>query len=253
MGIKLLIADDEDVVRNGITKYIQLHTDRYEKIYGAKNGQEALEFIYRYRPDIMLLDVQMPMLNGIEVMQAAHRAGVLPSTIILSGYDEFRYAQQAVRFGAREYMLKPSRSSDILKKINELADDMFGPENEEPPVIIQKNQLVELAKEYMDEHYFENLSLNDIAGKIGISPAYLSSLFSQQVGITLIDYLNEVRIDHACVYLEQNFFKTYEIAYKVGFRDEKYFSKVFRKVMGMSPSEYKKQSKFGLQKALMKA
>ena len=178
-------------MRNGITKYIQLHTDRYEKIYGAKNGQEALDFIFRYRPDIMLLDVQMPVMNGIEVMQAAHRGGILPNTIILSGYDEFRYAQQAVRFGAREYMLKPSRSSDILKKINELADDVFGPENEEPPVIIQKNQLVELAKEYMDEHYFENLSLNDIAGKIGISPAYLSSLFSQQAGITLIDYLNE--------------------------------------------------------------
>ena len=113
--------------------------------------------------------------------------------------------------------------------------------------------LVELAKEYMDEHYFENLSLNDIAGKIGISPAYLSSLFSQQAGITLIDYLNEVRIDHACVYLEQNFFKTYEIAYKVGFRDEKYFSKVFRKVMEMSPSEYKKRSKYGYKKPLMKA
>ena len=253
MGIKLLIADDEDVVRNGITKYIQLHTDRYEKIYGAKNGQEALDFIFRYRPDIMLLDVQMPVMNGIEVMQAAHRGGILPNTIILSGYDEFRYAQQAVRFGAREYMLKPSRSSDILKKINELADDVFGPENEEPPVIIQKNQLVELAKEYMDEHYFENLSLNDIAGKIGISPAYLSSLFSQQAGITLIDYLNEVRIDHACVYLEPNFFKTYEIAYKVGFRDEKYFSKVFRKVMEMSPSEYKKRSKYGYKKPLMKA
>lgn len=116
--------------------------NRTEKIYGAKNGQEALEFIFRYRPDIMLLDVQMPMLNGIEAMQA---------------------------------------------------------------------------------------------------------------GITLIDYLNEVRIDHACVYLEQNFFKTYEIAYKVGFRDEKYFSKVFRKVMEMSPSEYKKRSKYGYKKPLMKA
>ncbi len=71
--------------------------------------------------------------------------------------------------------------------------------------------------------------------------------------LTLIDYLNEVRIDHACVYLEQNFFKTYEIAYKVGFRDEKYFSKVFRKVMEMSPSEYKKRSKYGYKKPLMKA
>ncbi len=252
MGIKLLVADDEDVIRNGITKYIKLHTDRYEMIYTAKNGQEALEYIYRYRPDIMLLDVQMPVVDGVEVMREAHRAGVLPATIILSGYDEFRYAQQAMRFGAREYLLKPSRSSDILKKINALADEMFGPENPEPPVIVQKNQIVELAKEYMEEHYFENISLNGIAEKVRISPAYLSSLFSQQLGITFIDYLNEVRIDHACVYLKQNMFKTYEIAYKVGFRDEKYFSKVFRKVKGMSPSEYKKIDSSILKQSVLK-
>ena len=116
MCVKLLIADDEDMIRNGIAKYIKLHTDRYETIYLAKNGQEALDIIYRHKPDIMLLDVQMPHKDGIEVMQEAYRAGVLPCTIILSGYDEFRYAQQAIRLGARDYLLKPSRSSDILKK-----------------------------------------------------------------------------------------------------------------------------------------
>ena len=95
MCVKLLIADDEDMIRNGIAKYIKLHTDRYETIYLAKNGQEALDIIYRHKPDIMLLDVQMPHKDGIEVMQEAYRAGVLPCTIILSGYDEFRYAHPA--------------------------------------------------------------------------------------------------------------------------------------------------------------
>ena len=240
MGLKLLIADDEDMIRNGIAKYIQLHTDRYEVIYTARNGQEALELILRHKPDLMLLDVQMPLKDGIEVMQDARRAEALPVTIILSGYDEFRYAQQAVRYGARDYLLKPTRSSDILKKINDIADEEFGAEQTEPEVREGKNYSIELAKDYIEDHYFEPLTLNMVADKVGITPAYLSSLFSQHMGVTLIDYLNEVRIDHACVYLKQNYFKTYEIAYKVGYRDEKYFSKVFRKVKGMTPSEYKR-------------
>ena len=229
MCVKLLIADDEDVIRNGIAKYIALHTDRYENIYLARNGEEALELIHRYKPDIMLLDVQMPVMDGIEVMRQAKRAGILPCTIILSGYDEFAYAQQAVRYGARDYMLKPSRSSDILCKINEIADELFG-----------TTKPGGLAKEYIEEHYFENIALSDAAENVGITASYLSSLFSQQMGVTFVDYLNEIRIDHACTYLRQNYLKTYEIAYKVGFRDEKYFSKVFRKVKGMSPSEFKK-------------
>ena len=224
MCVKLLIADDEDMIRNGIAKYIKLHTDRYETIYLAKNGQEALDIIYRHKPDIMLLDVQMPHKDGIEVMQEAHRAGVLPCTIILSGYDEFRYAQQAVRLGARDYLLKPSRSSDILKKLNAIADEKFK-EPEEPVLLPEgRNRIVERAKDYLEEHYYEDLSLTEVAEYVGITASYLSNLFSKQV---------------ACPYLRQNYLKNYEIAYKVGFRDEKYFSKVFRKVMSMTPSEYK--------------
>ena len=145
-----------------------------------------------------------------------------------------------MRYGARDYLLKPTRSSDILKKINDIADEEFGAEQTEPEVREGKNYSIELAKDYIEDHYFEPLTLNMVADKVGITPAYLSSLFSQHMGVTLIDYLNEVRIDHACVYLKQNYFKTYEIAYKVGYRDEKYFSKVFRKVKGMTPSEYKR-------------
>lgn len=244
MSIKLLIADDEDVIRNGIAKYVQLHTDRFDKIYLASNGQEAIEMIFRDKPDIMLLDVQMPLKDGIEVMQEAKRAGILPCTLILSGYDEFRYCQQAIRFGAKDYLLKPVRSSDILQKLHEAADELFGVEK---PVIEEatgeKNRLVEMAKEYMVEHYFENLTLVEVAKKVGITAGYLSTLFSQKMDKGFVDYLNELRIDHACTYLQQNYLKTYEIAYKVGFNDEKYFSKVFKKITGQSPSEYRKANR----------
>ena len=226
MSIKLLIADDEDTIRNGIAKYIQLHTDRFDKIYLAANGQEA---------------VQMPLLDGIEVMQEAKRADILPYTMILSAYDEFKYCQQALRLGAKEYLLKPVRSSDILQMVNQAADELFGTQEAvrtEPTE--EKNRLVELAREYIEEHYYENLMQVDVAQRVGISAGYLSTLFQKQLSVGFVDYLNEIRIEHACTYLRQSYLKTYEIAYKVGFKDEKYFSKVFKKIKGQSPSEYRK-------------
>lgn len=243
MSIKLLIADDEDTIRKGIAKYIQLHTDRFDKIYLAANGQEAVDIIFRDKPDIMFLDVQMPLKDGIEVMQEAKRADILPYTMILSGYDEFKYCQQALRLGAKEYLLKPVRSSDILQMVNQAADELFGvQEAAEAQQAGEKNRLVELAREYVEEHYYENLMLADVAQKAGISAGYLSTLFQKELAKGFVDYLNEVRIEHACTYLQQNFLKTYEVAYRVGFKDEKYFSKVFKKIKGQSPSEYRKQN-----------
>lgn len=241
MSVKLLIADDEDVIRKGTAKYIQLHTDRFARIYEAENGQQAIDCILRYQPDILLLDVQMPLKNGIDVMRETAKAGLQPVTVILSGYDEFEYAQQALKYGAKEYLLKPARAADILECLCRLADQYFGKEDPEieEDTKRQGSQLVRMALEYIAEHYTENLTLTEVAEGIGISGGYLSTLFHQDLKCGFVDYLNRVRIDRACCYLEQNYLKTYEIAYKVGFRDEKYFSKVFKKMKGMTPKEYR--------------
>lgn len=245
MPLKLLIADDEDTIRRGVAKYIQLHTDRFSKVYEAENGQEAIDLILKYRPDILLLDVQMPLKNGIDVMQEAEKAGLKPLTIILSGYDEFKYAQQAIRYGAKEYLLKPTRAADILSCLNRMADEYFGPEEavEIPGEKEQTNRFVKEAQEYIAEHYAENISLADVAEKVGISSGYLSTMFTQNLNTGFVDYLNQIRIERSCSYLEQGYLKTYEIVYKVGFRDEKYFSKVFKKIKGMSPKAYKSTQK----------
>lgn len=122
--VTLLIADDEDHIRNGIKTYIELHSKVIDKIYTASDGAEALEKIFKYKPDIMLIDVQMPYKNGLTVMKEANEAGICPKTIILSGYDEFAYAQQAIRYGALDYLLKPCRSTDILMKVEGLVTVM---------------------------------------------------------------------------------------------------------------------------------
>lgn len=239
--MKLLVADDEDSIRNGIIKYIQLHTDRFDQILGARNGAEAVEIIYRDHPDIMCLDVQMPVMTGIEVMEEAARTGVLPYTIVLSGYGEFEYCQKAMKYGAKDYLLKPVRSSDILNMLLGAADSMEN--SREKDDTGTKNSVVERAVAYMEDNYYKNLRLSDVADKVGISPGYLSTLISQSRDKVFVDLLNEMRIERACTYLEQGTLKTYEIAYKVGFQDEKYFSRVFKKIKGQTPAEYKKQNK----------
>lgn len=249
MAIKLLVTDDEDGIRRGVAKYIELHTSRFERIYEAENGQEAIELMLKYHPEVLLLDVQMPLKNGIDVMKEAERVGLHPIVVILSGYDEFAYAQQALRLGAREYLLKPVRASDILSCLNRLVDETFGREESTlPEEEFQSNQIVKRAVEYITEHYMENITSSEVSEAVGSSAGYLSTLFTQNLECGFVDYLNRVRVERACGYLEQSFLKTYEIAYKVGFRDEKYFSKVFKKIQGVTPKEYRnapKQEKRG--------
>lgn len=245
MPVRLLIAEDEDPIRKGVAKYIQLHTDRFTRIYEAENGQEAIELLLKYHPDMLLLDMQMPLKNGMDVMEEAKKAGLHPITVVLSGYDEFKYAQQAVKFGAKEYLLKPVRAADILDILDCLADEYIGSaekaENAAEEDRKQENPLVKAAKAYITEHYAENISLADVADRLGISQGYLSTMLKSSLGLGFVEYLHQLRIEHACCYLEQNYFKNYEIAYKVGFQDEKYFSKIFKKVKGVSPKEYRRR------------
>jgi two-component system response regulator YesN len=242
--MKLLVADDEDTIRRGVAKYIQLHSNRFDRVYEAENGQQAMDIIMKYQPEMVLLDVQMPLKSGIDVMKEMRKVGLTPITIILSGYDEFRFAQQAVKYGAAEYLLKPIRANDILDCINGHMDTKYGKEE----VVVsggEKKSIgnhVREAQEYISEHYSENLSLASVAEKLGISSGYLSTILKQNLECGFVDYLNSVRIDRACCYLEQNYLKTYEVAYKVGFNDEKYFSKVFKKIVGMSPREFRMKS-----------
>jgi two-component system response regulator YesN len=242
--IRLLIAEDEDAIRESIQKYISVNTTLISEIYAAENGRQALDMILRYRPQIMLMDIQMPLKNGLEVMREALAAGVCPKTVILSGHDQFTYAQQALRLGAADYLLKPCRAAELLERLENLAREVAA----EPPAAPRQedggrrvHSIVEKALAYMEEYYPENLTLPLVAEKIGISPNYLSALFGKNVNMGFTDKLNQIRIERACDYFAAGGMRAYEVAYKVGFKDEKYFSSVFKKLKGASPTEYKKQ------------
>lgn len=235
-GFSLLIADDEEKILRGMERYIQTHTTCFDRIYCASNGQEALELIYRHHPDVMLVDIQMPLRSGLDVMREAIRAGVCPITVVLSGFDTFSYAQQALRMGARDYLLKPCRSSELLGKLESLVKDSHP---KPADTRLEGNPTLQAAARYIQEHIDGSLSLAEVAQVVAVSPAYLSQIFSQTVG-GFVEYINQQRINMACEYMRDPTMRVYEIALRVGFRDEKYFSKVFKKMTGMSPSEYRR-------------
>lgn len=236
--VTLLIVDDEAKIRNGIYTYLKIHADWLEEIYTAENGKEALNMIFKYKPTAMLLDVQMPIKDGFEVMTEAIRAKVCPKTIILSGYDEFKYAQSALRLGALDYILKPCRPQDIMSKISSILE--IDIEKMESNNIEEYNPIIEKAKKYLIEHYEKDISLVLVAEVVNVTPSYLSTLFSKYEKCGFIDYLNQYRVEQAKMFLSEKGNKTYEVAFQVGFKDEKYFSKVFKKITGLNPSEYRK-------------
>ncbi|MDD3797447.1 MAG: response regulator [Lachnospiraceae bacterium] len=241
---RLLIVDDEENILNRMAKYILNNMNCFSAVYTAKSGEEALDLIYRQQPEVMLLDVHMPGKNGLEVMKEAKNKGICPKTIILSGYDTFSYVQQALRLGAVDYLLKPCRSTELCERLSQILNSDSNKTAVEQPKVKSEEKMGNLpvynAREYIREHLREDLNLKQVAEKVGVSTAYLSTLFSQHLGCGFIDYLNKTRIEYACNYMQDGSMKIYEIAFQSGFHDEKYFSRVFKKVMGQSPSEYRK-------------
>ncbi|MCR5218271.1 response regulator [Treponema sp.] len=236
MAKKILIADDEELVRSSLHRYIKNHCPSVEQVFEAGDGGSAIEMIIKNIPDIVILDVQMPVYTGIDVMRLTKEAGLAPVFIILSGYNDFEYAQQAMHYGAKEYIMKPVKASQLADLVNSFAskqtvkDEVISPD--------KRSSITRAAVKYIDDHYSENISLSVVAGKLGLSASYLSTKFSQDMGMGFVDYVNKVRIEKACLYLKHGYYKVYEISEKVGFNDTKYFTKLFKKITGSTPKKY---------------
>ncbi len=232
MASKILIADDEELVRVSLSRYIKNHCPVFDTIIQADNGQSAVDLILSERPDVVILDVQMPVLTGIDVMRQIKEAGVSTIVIILSGFNEFKYAQQAMHYGAKEYFMKPVKASELVSVIYSLLGETTEIPKEQPSAVCKS------AISYINDHYNEDLSLSLVANKLGLSSSYLSSKFSAETGTGFVDYVNKVRINQACAWLKRGYYKIYEVAEKVGFNDTKYFTKLFKKITGTTPKKF---------------
>ncbi|WP_419955308.1 response regulator transcription factor [Neobacillus niacini] len=385
MGYKVVIADDEQLILKNLAQIIDWHGLNCEIIGTAQNGKEVMEIIKNQQTDLLLTDISMPEMSGIELLKTLNQTDNMPMVILISGYDDFEYAKEAIKNNAFDYILKPidyeeledgvkralnklkeqkvsvyrheknaiyelitsgkvdvqiknkqalyfsvivknykediefifTKNADFLSKWNanlfvyklserevmvvvemakhfinqtaeitdafsqqllhegsdqcvisvgkvveqlfeikhsvDAAKELLKYENYISGNVLTEERLkkeykpsqsaadmMEEALDYIRDNFQTDLGMEQIAERAGLSVSYFSLLFKQKTGLTFLDYLTNVRMEYACLFLRNTALKTYEIAEKVGYTDQRYFSQVFKKKMKNTPSEYRK-------------
>ena len=227
----VLIVDDEEAVRISIRYIANLEKQGITGIFEASNGIEAKEILRSKQIDILLTDIYMPYEDGISLMDFVHKNYPRIKIIVISGYQDFEYAVGAMRNGALDYLLKPI-DPDKLNKVLSEALEPDSTEEEQLPTF-QK------IKDYLDQNYDKNINLDDLSKKFGFNASYLSRRFKQLFGKGVIEYSVDLKMKKAKEMLLATDLLVFDISQRLGYSDEKYFSRVFSREEGVGPSKWR--------------
>ena len=259
----VVIVEDSKLLRMGMVHTLNWQSLDCQIVGSAADGLEGLQVICDTDPDIVMTDIRMPGLTGLEMMEAAKEKGLTPAVIIVSGYDDFAYAQQALKLGAVEYITKPMEDEDVYRAIRSACERVD--ERRKYESLQQRLQSVEDSKmkvfqpyldsgegikseytrqaiRYIEEHYADDINVRSIAEALSISESHLSKVFKDTIHSTIGEYLTHYRIKEACMLLQDPQNRIYEVAIRCGYNDQRYFSVIFKRIMGMTPNEFRSRS-----------
>lgn len=242
----VLLVEDEHFLRESIVRTINGLDDIYKVTAQASNGMEALECLKKDDIQIVITDIQMPVMNGLELTKQINNQYPDTITIILTGYADFQYAQEALRQNAFEYLLKPVNPEELHKSLNKagLKLGQIDLTSEKSTLAgYDAKEQVDYVYYYIQDHYMESVDIGELADELGFTSAYLSKIFKKYTGTTPIKMLTSIRIHNAKKLLLNTNYTIQEIGKEVGYPDQFHFSKTFRKVVGMNPSAYRELGK----------
>ena len=262
--IRLLIADDEKLEREALAEMVARRFEHEVVLELAENGRKAADTAVLWGADLILMDIEMPGMSGLDAARAvlAQRPGC--RVIFVTAYSLFQYAHEAVHLGACDYLLKPvdpdeleasirraMRQVEAERKLEELATAKALPEpqdagaapaedgaDEDSPAAMVMAQV----RRYLEDNYMFDLSLDSVGEILHISPAYLSAQFKKYQKMNFLDCLTELRINAAKKLLADPLRSTAEVASMVGYDDSSYFARAFKKRTGMTPTQYRRQA-----------
>lgn len=239
----VLIEDDQNV-RNYI-KSILRKDDEFRVVGEAWDGKRGLDLVFELKPDLIILDMEMPTMDGVEVLQELEKRKASFQILVLSCHDEYEYVRPALKLGASDYLIKHRIDEEtLLCTIYQLNDRLL---QEEKKITLTQNikdtgsvrQEVQRAIEYVSKNYMHEITLEEIAKHVSVSRTYFCSIFKKATGQQFSLYLLEFRLNKACELLRKSNYKVYNIATEVGFHSPNYFNNIFKKYYGMTPKEYK--------------
>lgn len=254
MPYKVVLVDDEPWALVYLKKIFKWESMGFEVIAETCNSVDALDIIIEKSPDVVLTDIRMPKISGIELMKEARARGNQSIFIIVSGFAEFSYAQEAIKLGAFEYCLKPlssqkadellNRLTETLKRKNSVSGET---DRDEDDILTELygNELINpnflKMLEYIKANYDRKLRLKELAERFYLHPNYCCNLFSKVLNKTFSEYLTDLRMKKAEELIRRKHLTIKQVARKVGFDDYFYFNKVFKKYYGLTPGQYKEK------------
>lgn len=239
---RLIICDDEAILRNGLKSLIEKSNLPVEIVALAANGNEALEVIQKYKPHIVLMDINMPGISGLSVIEQCSQNGVNPIFIIISGHDEFEYAQKACRLNVMDYLLKPINKAHLISLIEGAVEKIKKEQLTQHIFIRQPETTAQQIIKYVQENFDDSeLSLNKLSRIFNLSESYITRIIKNETDSSFSNILINLRIKKSIEYLiQQPDMKLVEISEKCGFSSQHYFSRIFKEKVGFSPIDYRK-------------
>lgn len=237
--LRVLLVDDEIMIREGFKRLFDWGAHDCEVVGEAADGMEALAKIDALAPDIAVMDINIPIMNGLKVIQLARIKHPDMAFVIVSGYDDFSYCREALRLKITDYILKPVDYEEFGTCIDNLKIALFrrqstqeADEQEERPI----NRLTW----YLQEHLAEEISLSVLADEFHLSAQYISQLFKSEIGVNFLAYLTNIRMEKAKQLLLSTSLSIGEVSEQSGYGDYRVFTKVFKKSEGITPSQYRR-------------
>ena len=246
MSYKIVIAEDEELQLNSLVKKVEKFCPGFTVVGTAQTGSQAYKLICEKAPDILISDIRMPVMTGIELMEKARIMFPELQFIIISGFSEFEYARSAIRLQVSDYLLKPVETEELQKALNKIRLKLQERAQEESAAFNgdSENKTAEQVAfaviEYLQHHYNEEVNLNQIASALHYSPSYLTKIFVQQYDTTPSKYMISLRMQKAQQLLAHNpELSVRQIGETVGYPEQGSFSRIFKKYVGVSPLEYR--------------
>jgi YesN/AraC family two-component response regulator len=242
---KYLVAEDESLIRHNLIKKINTLDLPLTLVGEAFNGMEAHLLIEKWHPDIVITDIRMPQYDGIELVRFLHKNHPSIKTIVLSGHNDFSYAQSAIHYDVKDYLLKPVTLSALSKALQKVMISLHTRSQELAHFRINTGKLdpeniSELLEEYLHQHFREDISFAQVSECFGFTQEYLGKLLKKYTGETPSKYLAHLRINEAKRLLLSNpELEIHKVGELAGYRDGFYFSRAFKSYVGVGPSEFR--------------
>ena len=237
--LRVLLVDDEIMIREGFKRLFDWEAHDCEVVGEAADGMEALAKIDSLRPDIAIMDINIPIMNGLKVIQMSRLKHPDTAFVIVSGYDDFAYCREALRLQITDYILKPVNYEEFGTCIDNLKIALFQRQTSGQDVPREERTILGITR-FLQEHLAEELSLSVLADEFHLSAQYISQLFKAEIGVGFLAYLTNIRMERAKKLLLTTALSIAEVSEQSGYADYRVFTKVFKKTEGITPSQYRR-------------